>query len=184
MKIPHFDIKQDGHISVMTCMKCYIMEEHTTAQCVQEPSFKICFECSSSNYTLRDCNADIKKCIFCKCAHSTLGTRCPKIKELINKKRKAEKEKSTSTYSNALQKNISNPFQFSQPLTVSSTITPVTHTRIYQSMLHAHFVNIGNQVSFSKIFNSLMKANNLPALIFPEEPPSFDIIFRPSKEES
>lgn len=45
-------------------------------------------------------------------------------------------------------------------------------------MLHAHFVNIANPGSYSKTFNDLMRANNLPTLNFPEEPPSLEIITR------
>lgn len=45
-------------------------------------------------------------------------------------------------------------------------------------MLHSHFVNIANPGSYSKTFNELMKANNLPTMNFPEEPLSLEIITR------
>lgn len=45
-------------------------------------------------------------------------------------------------------------------------------------MLHSHFVNIANPCSYIKTFNDLMKANNLPVMNFPEEPPSLEIITR------
>lgn len=48
-------------------------------------------------------------------------------------------------------------------------------------MLHAHFVNIGKPWSYSQTFNSIMKANNLPTLNIPEEPPSFEIISKLSE---
>lgn len=127
---------------------------------------------------------DFKKCIKCDRAHSSLATRCPTRKEIINKKCKAEEDKTNITYTNALKTNISTPFQHTPSSSGYSTVTPVTHTRIYQSMLHAHFINIGNPGSFSKTFNSLMKANNLPTLVIPEDPPSLEIITQLSKEES
>lgn len=45
-------------------------------------------------------------------------------------------------------------------------------------MLHSHFVNMANPGSYSKTFNDLMKANNLPTMNFPEEPPSLEIVTR------
>lgn len=41
MKIPSYDIKQDHFINVMTCMKCYKLEDHTTDQCDQDQAFKM-----------------------------------------------------------------------------------------------------------------------------------------------
>lgn len=39
-----------------------------------------------------------KRCLNCEGPHSVLATRCPKRKELINKKRKAEQEKESTGY--------------------------------------------------------------------------------------
>lgn len=97
MKIPSYDINQDNYINIMTCLRCCKMEEHSTAQCDEDITYKICLECSSRNHTWRDYNTGNKRCISCTGPHSTLAARCPKRKQLTNLKREAEQEKENIT---------------------------------------------------------------------------------------
>lgn len=183
MKIPKYDIKQDEHVGIMTCMKCYKMEDHSTAQCNQDGNFKVCSECSSSNHTWRECDAREKKCISCDGPHSTLAARCPRRKEIINKKRKDGKEKEAITYSETLKKHSTNQIQTAQPQMVASAGSGSANTTIYQAMLHSHFANVGKPGSYSNTFNNLMKAHNLPTLNIQEDPPSLQIIAKLSEIE-
>lgn len=141
---------------------------------------------SPSNYVLSaapflthgDCTPSEKKKVNCEGSHSVLATRCPKRKKLINQKRKTEQTRETASYSTTLKNNISNRVEIIHPPSGNVSVTASTHTTIFQSMLHAHFVNIANPGSYSKTFHDLMKANNLRTLTFPEEPPSLEIITR------
>lgn len=159
-------------------MRCYQMEDHSTAQCELDQSYEVCSECGSSTHGWRECSAPVKKCLNCDGTHSTLATRCPKRKEIINKKRKADQNKENVANSSILKKKNSNQVEILHSLSGSVTVTASTHTTIFQAMLHSHFVNIANPGSYSKTFNELMKANNLPTMNFPEEPLSLEIITR------
>lgn len=181
MRIPSYNIKQDEYIGIMTCMRCYTMEDHSTAQCNKDREAKICSECSSRNHTWRECDAGSnKKCITCEGPHSTLAMSCPKRKEIVNQKRKERKSNETSSYSAKAKKNTPNP---SQTMHHQATTTPTnpTNINIYQAMLHSHFVNVAKPGSYSKTFNDLMRAHNLPTLEIQEDPPSLEIITRLSQ---
>lgn len=133
MRIPSYDIKQDEFINILTSMRCYKMEDHSTAQCDQEQTFKMCSECGSSSRVWRECTASEKKCINCEGSQSVLATRCPKRKELINKKRKADQSGESAGYSASLKKNISNQVEIIHPPTGNVTISGSTHTTILKS---------------------------------------------------
>lgn len=64
MKIPNYDIRQDEYINILTCMRCYQMEDHSTAQCELDKSYKMCSECGSTAHIWRECSASEKK--MCK----------------------------------------------------------------------------------------------------------------------
>lgn len=185
MKIPQYDIKQDEYIGILTCMRCYQMEDHSTAQCTQERSYKICSECSSHDHIWRDCEEGrAKKCISCNGPHSTLAMGCPKRKAIVNQKRKEQKEKGSTTYSETLKRNTSRQPQVIQNQPVNTTENGSERTTIYQAMLHSHFVNVGRPGSYSQTFNNLMVAHNLPTLNIQEDPPSLEIITRLSAAEA
>lgn len=48
MRIPQYNIEQDTYHNLVTCMKCYEIETHTTRNCPQESTYKICSCCSST----------------------------------------------------------------------------------------------------------------------------------------
>lgn len=182
MRIPSHDIKQDEHINIMTCMRCYKMEEHSTAQCDQDRNYKICSECSSPNHTWRECDAgENKRCISCQGQHSTLAMGCPTRKEIVNKKRKERKNTGSTMYSEKVKRGTSNQVQVIQHQEIRTAGNNTTSINIYQAMLHSHFVNVGKPGSYTKTFNDLMKAHNLPTLKIQEDPPSLEIITRLSE---
>lgn len=182
MKVAKYDIRQDTHINILTCLKCYKMEDHTTGQCNHDQTYKICSECSSRDHTWRDCPGGAKKCLSCGGPHSTLAMRCPKRKEIITQKRKEEKERDSETYTNIVKRNTAQ-VQVIHPQPITTTGSDSSHSTIYQAMLHSHFSNIGNPGSYANTFNNLMKAHNLPTLNIQEDPPSLEIIARLSEEE-
>ncbi len=52
------------------------------------------------------------------------------------------------------------------------TVTPSTHTLIYDCFMYAHMCNVGKPGSFQEELNKIRKINNLPPLKIPDNPPS------------
>lgn len=184
MKIPHYDIKQDIHHNILTCLRCYTLEDHTTAQCDLDKTHKVCSECSSLNHTWRECDSTMKRCLSCNGPHSTMAMRCPKRKEILNMKRREDKKKEATSYTDVLKKNSKNQAQAMPSPPEMQTIPMTTKVTIYQAMMHSHYVNVSKPGSYSVTFNNLMKAHNLPTLNIQEDPPSLDIITKIAAEES
>ena len=42
LKVPNYEIKQDKYISILTCFRCYKMEDHPSSQCNKNRDYKIC----------------------------------------------------------------------------------------------------------------------------------------------
>ena len=177
MKVPQHEIKQDKYLNIMTCYRCYAMEDHSTAQCSKDKSYKICSECSATDHSWRDCTSDVKKCISCSGSHSTMAMRCRIRKDIIANKRKTEKAKETTPSTSYAQaaKTPTNTAPVIQQLPTLDFSSPI-FVRLNQAILHSHYMNIQNPGTYSSTFNSIMKAHGLPTLIIPEEPNSMDII--------
>ena len=58
MSIPAHNIKVDEFIPVLTCMRCYKLEEHTTNNCQMPKDYTVCSECGSSEHTWKNCKAE------------------------------------------------------------------------------------------------------------------------------
>lgn len=102
--------------------------------------------------------------------------KCPKRKIVISNKREA-------------RKNITS---FSQAVTKSTTSMPSAvpafsneaHLKIYTCMIHAHIVNIAEPGSYEKELNATLKANNLPMIKIPNNPPSSKFLNKLSQLET
>lgn len=172
MKIAKYDMKQASFTSILTCFKCYQMEDHTTAQCKVDKSYKVCSECSSPNHTWRECKAEKKKCLSCNGEHSTLAMRCQKRKDIINQKRREEKERETTTYTEIAKRGGTKTVQAIQPQPANTE-----HNTMYLCMLNAHFHNAGNPGEYEDALNKILNMNNLPSLKVPDSnPPSAKIL--------
>lgn len=113
--------------------------------------------------TWQKCDETSKWCINCEGNHSTMAMTCGK-KEIINKKRKEEKE-GTFTYTEDTKKSLSAP-----AVNQGKVPTPDTHITIIQCMYHAHFENLINPGSYEKALNEMFKANNLLVVKVPTVP--------------
>lgn len=169
MRLPYYDIKVDTFYNITTCFRCYALEQHNTNNCDKDKNFKICSNCSTEGHSWKECKEKERTCINCGGGHSTMEMRCPKRKEIINKKRK-EGDNNTKNYSEAVIKNTQITIP-SQPI-----INTETHLKIYSCMLHAHFQNASKPGTYSTELNKLFRANNLPEIIIPSEPDSDKII--------
>lgn len=69
-------------------MKCYPIEEHTTNKCPKPKEYKICSECGDRNHTWKDCHSSEKKLVNCDGNHRTIANKCPKRREIENRRKK------------------------------------------------------------------------------------------------
>ena len=169
MSIPSYNIKIEEFIPVLTCMRCYAIEDHTTNKCPKPKDHTICSECGSMDHTWRQCNSTTKKCANCAGDHRTLANKCPKRKEAKEKKRKA---KQTGTYSQATKANLG-PNVLPQ---ASNIFNRETAAKILTSIIHAHLTNIANPGTYNTELNKVFALNNLPNVNLPDNPPSKKII--------
>ena len=93
MSILAHNIKLDEFIPILTCMRCYKLEDHTTNNCPMPKDYTVCSECGCSEHTWKNCNSDTKKCLNCLGPHRTLANICTQRKEIKDNKRKEEKQK-------------------------------------------------------------------------------------------
>lgn len=57
-----------------------------------------------------------------------------------------------------------------------SVVTPDIQKTIFACLMHAHIINAENPGSYQDTINKVFPANNLPAIITPEDPPSKRIL--------
>lgn len=174
MSIPPNQIQEETYIHIITCMRCYALEDHHTSQCQKPKEYKICSECGELGHTWFTCLNEEKRCINCGNNHRTLAMRCPERKKLITEKRQANTITSTShtatSYSSAAK---------SAPIT--STLPNInlhkdTPCKILTCLLHAHVCNIGEPGSFEKVLQEMLKDNNLPSVKVSNTPNSKKIM--------
>ncbi|ORD93408.1 hypothetical protein ECANGB1_2305 [Enterospora canceri] len=173
MSIPAHNIKIEEFIPILTCMRCYQLESHPTNKCPRTKEHKVCSECANEGHTWKDCLSLEKKCLNCNGQHRTLANKCPKRKEIKEKKRNENKGKKNLTYSQATATTTTNPIN---PLiNTSDCFNKDTATKIMACMMHAHIQNIARPGTYNDEINKVFKLNNLPSIILPENPPSADI---------
>ena len=170
MSIPKRNIKIEDYIHITTCMRCYRLDHHTTNQCPMQKTYEICSECGESDHTWRHCKSSTKQCINCLGPHRTLANRCPERKKIRDRKIK-EKRQSKTTYS---QITSSTTFTSGTP-NPTGNLHKDTAAKILTCMMHAHLQNIANPGCYNTEANKLFKANNLPQVILPDNPPSLEI---------
>ena len=176
MSIPHFNIKIEEYIPILTCIRCYAIEEHQTNKCPKEKDYLACSECASEHHSWKNCTSSFKRCINCGGDHRTLANKCPLRKKVNEEKRKEKLAAKTRTYSQATQKP--------NPITLQNTTNPPswsfidkdTNIKIASCMMHAHFLNSLNPGCFNEELNKLYKVNNLSSIIIPEDPPSRELL--------
>lgn len=177
--IPSDQIKQEKFIPILTCMICYKMEDHTTKNCPKNSEYKICSECAEEGHSWKDCPSGTQKCINCGGRHRATAMKCPKRKEIVEKKRKEMEEtrqQSYRTYSDATK---------SRPDYTGNVMSEKgTTAKIMTCLLLAHQYNMVEPGSFEKQLNTLLTKNNLPKVAVPSNPPSGKIIRQIIEEDN
>lgn len=169
MNIAYHQVKREKYTPLLTCMRCYKIEQHPTSQCPQPPSYQICSECGGQDHTWKTCQNTQKCCLNCRQNHRTLAMSCPQRKEAIKKKENQEKT-TKGTYAQVTSKN-----QITNIPTTMDLGTSTVTTMLF-CLYSAHLMNAANPGSFQDQLDFLTSANNLPRLIGPQNPPSADII--------
>ena len=89
---PAHNICREIFVDILTCFKCYQLEDHQTSSCPKSKEYKICSLCASQEHSHRECISSIRNCINCKEEgndHSTLAMSCP-IRKNVSKKKRQE----------------------------------------------------------------------------------------------
>lgn len=177
MRIASYNIEQDSFHNLITCMRCYQIEDHITKNCPKETTYKICSCCSSNTHTWQECNSEKKTCINCQGDHVTVAMQCPRRKEALNRKRKEAKEAKTITYSSITK-------QGTQPHTTPIQTTDFynTQAKTYSCMLFALFLDSANPGTFQEELDNMFEKNNLPKIKITKNPPSNTILGLQNKE--
>ncbi len=85
MSIPPHAIKVEEYIPILTCLKCYSLEDHATFQCPKPKDYNICSESSLKEHAWKVCSSNAnKKSINCQGDHRTLANKCPHRKKNNN----------------------------------------------------------------------------------------------------
>ena len=87
LSIPPTNIQQEKFINLLTCYRCYAIEDHQASSCGKSKEHKICSVCAMTGHTYKQCTSSTKKCINCGGAHTTLAMSCPERKRKTNEKK-------------------------------------------------------------------------------------------------
>lgn len=179
MRISPHSIEQDTFLNLVTCMKCYQVEDHTTRNCPKEATYKICSCCSSLDHTWQECKTEKKTCINCQGEHVSVAMQCPIRKEAMNKKRREMKESKVTTYATATKQN-------TQPQVTTTPTTEVFNmqAKTYSCMLYALFMDSANEGTFQEELDAVFEQNGLPKIKIPKCPPSRAILGLKEKTEA
>ncbi|MPC76461.1 hypothetical protein E2C01_070874 [Portunus trituberculatus] len=172
MRVPNYQIKKEEYIEVVTCFKCYKLDDHYSSQCPEEKDFTICSECSSHNHTWMNCSSNIKTCINCNGHHRTLSYQCPTRKNIEKQKRQL---KSTTYAAAASSQTLTNPLQ-----NISRNFNEDTKKldNIITSVVIAHFQNIINPGSFLTELNASLRDNNIAEIKLSNKNPNYAKLFK------
>lgn len=165
VRIPDYNIKIDEFIDVPICFRCYKLNDHHSKQCTSTED--ICSECSEKGHRHTDCRATNKKCINCGGPHKTTAPQCPKRKQEaqnIRQKSTQNQVKDGISYSSVVRNTTAAMHD--------SSFMNTSVLKITTAIVYAHTVNAAIPGSFNIEMNKMLAANNLPPMVFPDDPPS------------
>lgn len=178
MAISPSQIETEEYVHIVTCYKCYRMEEHITKDCPYN-ELLICSECGEQGHFFKDCRSQEKSCINCKrngkpANHRTLAMACPTRKSIINDKVKAKRStaanKEQNTYAEIAKRAVEEAKNSDKATHIN--LSEQKHTKILISIMHAHIMNLCNPGTYQIELNKMLQKNELPTMWFPENPDS------------
>lgn len=182
MAIAAHQIEEEEYVNIISCLKCYQLEDHQTWNCPYT-NIIICSECSENGHTYKDCQSTNKQCINCKregltSNHSTLAMKCPTRKKImkskITLKRNIPTANSQSTYAEIAKRAVEEVKQTNNATHI--VLSEQKHTMILISIMHAHVMNLCNPGTYQIELNHMLQKNNLPTMWFPNNPDSSKLL--------
>ena len=169
VRVPPYNIEIDQFVEVPMCFKCYAINDHPSRHC--KATETICSECSEIGHRWDTCKSNYKKCINCGGDHKTTAPQCPTRKQEVSKMRQQtnqNKIKAGTTYSTVAASNI--------PVMPNPNVTSDSILKISAAIMYTHTINAIKPGSFNTEINNILILNNLPKMIFPDNPPSMNLL--------
>ncbi|RUM28021.1 MAG: hypothetical protein DSY42_09145 [Aquifex sp.] len=167
ISVPPHEIKQETYVPIKCCMKCYSLETHFTSECPMPREYKICSECSEEGHVWHQCQNTTKKCLNCNEDHSSMAMKCGKRKEILKEKRNQITERQKMNYATISQIT---PSATTMPNFQTPTVTKEELLKIHICVAHAQNKDQITPGTYKSELNKMLKVNNLPTIIIPEEP--------------
>jgi len=164
LRVPPRSIDPDRYIEVLTCYRCFKLDDHTSNFCDKDINYKVCSLCSGSNHTSRECSATVKKCLNCSGPHSTFAMACPNRKNIIQTKRKEQSTyagKVTGNHRVAASNTPSIPIQHISDHLSSPAVSEVI-SKSALCVVIAAMKSKESNTDFEQVMNELLVANGLP----------------------
>ncbi len=159
-------IKQETYIPIKCCMRCYTLETHYTSECPMPKDYKICSECSEEGHVWHQCQNKTKKCLNCTEPHSSMAMKCKKRKEKIKEKRSQIKERERMNFATVSQII---PSATSMTIPKVPTVSKEELLKIHACVAHAQSKEQIKPGTYKHELNRVLRANNLPTIIIPDE---------------
>lgn len=172
---------------ITPCWACYHYD-HLVKDCPNK-DIKKCSECAAQGHTFRECvNRNNPKCLNCDGDHRTLSAQCPIRREMIKQKREESvgrrqqvlrNQSQDRTYAavSKLSKEIPKLVTAQNSNRSDSVIQLNSNTsfKILALTVQAHLMNIAKPGTFGRTMRELLRLNNLPDVVYPDDAPSAEI---------
>jgi hypothetical protein len=172
LHIPGSMIRRDNYYPILTCYKCFQLEDHKSMNCPKDDGYKICSICSSTDHTWKSCKSLSKQCINCNGDHNSLSMKCSKRKEILASKRNGVRNKNMpKTFSSVTASaHVPVPVPY-QPVPVPYQLEQTVMAQVFTCVSVAMFKNMETPGTFTEVLSHLLTLNNLPVIKMDLEPP-------------
>lgn len=157
MSLPSSQVHQEEYIELLTCTRCYAVEDHTTRLCTKPHSYTVCSNCAEEGHHHWECRTPGRRCLNCNEGHHATAMKCPVRKRALKEKqdslRRLRTERASTSYAQASSSTAT-------PSPMGSHMTG--HMTGLMCLMHAHIANIADPGSFQKVLTENLKKNGLP----------------------
>ncbi|KAK8372940.1 hypothetical protein O3P69_018653 [Scylla paramamosain] len=109
MSIPPSQVHQEEYIELITCNRCYAVEDHVTRLCNKPQGYSMCSNCAKEGHQHWECRTQERRCINCNEAHHATAMKCMVRKQALREKQNSLRQKriqgATTTYAQATTTN-------------------------------------------------------------------------------
>ena len=153
MSIPPFQIHQEEYFELLTCYRCYAVEDHATKLCPKTSTYQVCSNCAEKGHQHWECKSKDRKCLNCHEGHHATAMRCHIRKQALKVKQENLKHRksqgSATSYAQAAH---------------SSAVPDVMGVQMtgLMCLFHAHIANFAEPGSFQKSLSENLAKNGPP----------------------